>query len=54
MENAVLVLNANFEPINVCNIQRALGLMLTDKAALIMCRCRIEHIHIYNTPDQLR
>jgi 5-methylcytosine-specific restriction endonuclease McrA len=36
MENAVLVLNANFEPINVCNIQRALGLMLTDKAALIM------------------
>jgi 5-methylcytosine-specific restriction endonuclease McrA len=36
MENAVLVLNANFEPINVCNIQRAMGLMLTDKAALIM------------------
>jgi 5-methylcytosine-specific restriction endonuclease McrA len=36
MEYAVLVLNANFEPINVCNLQRALGLMLTEKAALVM------------------
>ena len=36
MENAVLVLNANFEPINVCNLQRAIGLMLTEKAALVM------------------
>ncbi len=36
MENAVLVLNANFEPIHVCNIKRALGLMLTEKAALVM------------------
>ncbi len=32
----VLVLNANFEPINVCNIRRALGLILSDKAALIL------------------
>lgn len=32
----VLVLNANFEPINVCNIRRALGLILTDKASLIL------------------
>ncbi len=36
MDEAVLVLNANFEPINVCNIQRALGLMLTDKASLVL------------------
>ena len=36
MENAVLVLNANFEPINVCNLQRAIGLMLAEKAALVM------------------
>jgi Restriction endonuclease len=36
MENAVLVLNANFEPINVCDLQRAMGLMLTEKAALVM------------------
>jgi 5-methylcytosine-specific restriction endonuclease McrA len=36
MENAVLVLNANFEPLNVCDIQRAMGLMLTQKADLVM------------------
>ena len=35
MEVLVLVLNANFEPINVCNTRRALGLMLSGKAALI-------------------
>jgi len=33
---SVLVLNANFEPINVCNMHRALGLMLTDKATLLL------------------
>ena len=36
MENPVLVLNSNFEPINVCGFQRAVGLMLTDKATLIL------------------
>lgn len=36
MENSVLVLNANFEPLNVCNIQRAMGLILAEKAALVM------------------
>ena len=35
MEVLVLVLNANFEPINVCNSRRAIGLMLSGKAALI-------------------
>jgi 5-methylcytosine-specific restriction endonuclease McrA len=35
MEALVLVLNANFEPINVCNTRRALGLMLSGKADLI-------------------
>lgn len=35
MEALVLVLNANFEPINVCNTRRAIGLMLSGKAALI-------------------
>jgi 5-methylcytosine-specific restriction endonuclease McrA len=33
---AVLVLNANFEPLNVCNMHRALGLMLTEKASLVL------------------
>lgn len=32
----VLVLNANFEPINVCNTRRALGLILTGKAMLLL------------------
>jgi len=31
----VLVLNANFEPLNVCDIRRAIGLMILDKASLV-------------------
>ncbi len=34
MEN-VLVLNANYEPINVCNMRRAVCLMIMDKASLV-------------------
>ena len=33
---SVLVLNANFEPLNVCNIRRAVCLMVLDKASLVM------------------
>ncbi len=36
LEAPVLVLNANFEPLNVCSSRRALGLMLTGKASLVM------------------
>lgn len=36
MYTPVLVLNANFEPINVCNTRRAFGLILTGKADLVM------------------
>lgn len=36
MDKPVLVLNANFEPINVCGYQRALCLMLSEKATLIL------------------
>lgn len=32
----VLVLNANFAPINVCDVRRALGLILSEKATLVM------------------
>jgi len=32
----VLVLNATFEPLNVCNIKRALGLVLSGKAETIV------------------
>lgn len=36
MVEAVLVLNANFEPINVCDMKRAIGLIMTDKAAMVV------------------
>ena len=32
----VLVLNANFEPLNVCDMHRAIGLLLTRRAALVL------------------
>jgi 5-methylcytosine-specific restriction endonuclease McrA len=31
----VLVLNANFEPLNVCTMRRAIGLMYLEKASLV-------------------
>ena len=36
MNTLVLVLNANFEPINVCNTRRAVGLILSGKADMVM------------------
>lgn len=36
MQAPVLVLNANFEPINVCNTRRAIGLVLNGKASLVL------------------
>ena len=36
MDVPVLVLNANFEPINVCDTHRAIGLILSEKASLVM------------------
>lgn len=35
MNEPVLVLNANFEPLNVCDTRRALGLLVTGKAEMI-------------------
>ncbi len=32
----VLVLNANFEPIHVCNIRRAIGLIVSEKATMVL------------------
>ena len=32
----VLVLNANYEPLNICTTRRAIGLMLTGKAEMIL------------------
>jgi 5-methylcytosine-specific restriction endonuclease McrA len=36
MHEPVLVLNANFAPINVCATRRAIGLIITDKANLVL------------------
>jgi len=36
MHRPVLVLNANFEPINVCNPRRAISLILDGKASLVL------------------
>jgi len=36
MNAPVLVLNANFEPINVCNMRRAVNLLLAGKADMVM------------------
>ncbi|MFZ6026309.1 MAG: HNH endonuclease [Chloroflexota bacterium] len=36
MHAPVLVLNANFEPINVCDTRRAVNLILNEKASLVL------------------
>ncbi len=36
MHAPVLILNANFEPIHVCDTRRAIGLILNGKAALVL------------------
>jgi 5-methylcytosine-specific restriction endonuclease McrA len=36
LSDPVLVLNANFEPLNVCTIRRAMGLIISDKATMIL------------------
>ncbi|HEY72348.1 MAG: HNH endonuclease [Chloroflexi bacterium] len=35
MNKPVLVLNGNYQPINVCNTKRAMGLILADKAMVL-------------------
>ena len=46
MYEPVLVLNANYEPINVCSMRRAIGLILTEKAAMVVNGRG--HIHTIN------
>lgn len=35
MDAQVLVLNANYEPLNVCSTRRAMGLLLLEKAVIV-------------------
>ncbi len=39
----VLVLNQNLEPLNVCNIRRALVLVFCGKAEVLVCNHRLVH-----------
>ncbi len=36
MQDPVLVLNTNFEPLNVCTIRRAMGLLIDGRASLVL------------------
>ncbi len=56
MNEPVLVLNANFAPINVCSTRRAIGLILTGKASLVMNgRGYIKTItHTFQRPSVIR
>jgi 5-methylcytosine-specific restriction endonuclease McrA len=36
LKEPVLVLNANYEPLNVCTIRRAMGLLFSDKADMLV------------------
>ncbi len=36
LNRSVLVLNANYEPLNVCDTKRAVGLLVTGKAELVV------------------
>jgi 5-methylcytosine-specific restriction endonuclease McrA len=35
VDDRVLVLNANYEPLNVCTTRRAMGLLMLDKAVIV-------------------
>jgi 5-methylcytosine-specific restriction endonuclease McrA len=50
MEAPVLVLNANFEPINVCDTRRAVGLIMSEKATLILDGRGVIHTISANYP----
>jgi 5-methylcytosine-specific restriction endonuclease McrA len=47
MNAPVLVLNANFEPLNICNTRRAVGLIMSGKAGMVMNgRGYIQTVHV--------
>lgn len=56
MQSPVLVLNANFEPVNVCDMRRAIGLILAEKASLVLNgRGEIKTInHSFPRPSVIR
>ena len=43
MDSHVLVLNLNYEPLNICSFRRALGLVFLDKATVIETNGKVLH-----------
>lgn len=56
MSAEVLVLNVNFEPIHVCDLRRAMNLIIADKAALVANGRGVVHSvnHIFPRPSVIR
>jgi 5-methylcytosine-specific restriction endonuclease McrA len=56
MNTPVLVLNANFEPLNVCTTKRALGLMFGGKAEMLLNGRGFVHTvrELYPRPSVIR
>jgi len=56
VQSPVLVLNANFEPINVCNMRRAIALILNGKASLVANGRGVIHtvVRTYPIPSVIR
>lgn len=56
MQAPVLVLNANFEPVNVCDTRRAIMLLISEKASLVVNgRGEIKTIsHSFPRPSVIR
>lgn len=56
MQECVLVLNANFEPIHVCDLRRAMGLILAEKASLVLNgRGEVKTVHaVFPRPSVIR
>ncbi len=52
----VLVLNANYEPLNVCDVRRALGMILSEKARLMVNgRGKIRTVNaLFDLPSVIR
>ena len=53
---SVLVLNANFEPLNVCSMRRAIGMIVIDRAELVLDgRGEIHTVNqIFSKPSVIR
>ena len=56
VHSPVLVLNANFEPLNICSTRRALGLLISGKAEMLLNgRGTIQTVHrAYPRPSIIR